>query len=417
MNFPASWLPISESSDFSLANLPFGIFSHASQPPRVGVAVGEYIIDMTAAAQLGVFDQAEVAVSVFEQSTLNALMNGGRAQASRLRTILQHELTTPNSTLHQAADRVLVRQKDAHMHLPVAIGDYTDFYSSLEHATNVGKLFRPEQPLMPNWKHLPVAYHGRASSVQVSGVPVRRPFGQVLPAGADAPVFIPTQALDYELELGFLIGKNSISGRPIRLEEAEDYIFGFVLVNDWSARDIQRWEYQPLGPFLSKNFATSISSWVVTYDALLPLRVFGPEQTPRPLPHLADEGAHNFSIQLEVAINPADAEPSIFCQTNARHLYWNVRQQIAHHTSSGCNLRVGDLLASGTISGPEPNGHGCLLEQTQAGKIPVNLQDGNQRIYLHDYDEVIMRGYGVQPQGRVGFGEVRAQILPANENP
>jgi fumarylacetoacetase len=369
---------------------------------------------MSAAAQLGVLARAEVAVSVFESPTLNALMALGRPVARQLREILQQELTQSNSALHKVADSVLVRQADARLHLPIAIGDYTDFYSSIEHATNVGKLFRPDNPLLPNWRHLPVAYHGRASSVVVSGTPIRRPGGQILPAGAEVPIFSPSRALDYELELGFVIGKNTRLGEPVTAGEAEEYIFGCVLVNDWSARDIQRWEYQPLGPFLSKNFATSISPWVVTLDALETFRVAGPPQEPAPLPYLQTSGDLNFDLNLSVAISTGTATETTVSRTNARYLYWNVRQQLAHHTATGCNLRVGDLLATGTISGPEEGSdyapNGCLLELTRGGQVPVQLVDGTTRTYLEDGDEVILRGYAEREGMRVGFGEVRGRI-------
>lgn len=409
----ASWLAIPPDSDFSAYNLPYGIFSRAGGNPGVGVAIGEWIIDLTAVAQLGLLSEWEGAVSVFEQNVLNDFIALGRPAWQRLRAILQQWLTDEESPLRAVADRVLVRQTEARMHLPVRIGDYTDFYSSLEHATNVGKLFRPDNPLMPNWKHLPVAYHGRASSVVISGTPVYRPQGQILPAGAEVPVFSPTRALDYELELGFIIGKDSALGRPVAADEAEEYLFGCVLVNDWSARDIQRWEYQPLGPFLSKNFATSISPWVVTLDALAPFRTEGPRQEPTPLPYLQTSDACNFDLELQVAIKSAGQPESTICRTNARYLYWNVGQQLAHHTITGCNLNIGDLIATGTISGPEEGSNGCLLELTQVGTRPVALKGGEQRTYLLDGDEVVMRGYASGAGYRVGFGEVRGKILPA----
>lgn len=408
MTQPASWLDIASDSDFSLRNLPFGIFSTATKSPGVGVAIGEWVIDLSEAARLGILGLGNKEVSIFQKPTLNDLMARGQTVARQIRGALQAQLTTTNSVLHRLADQVLVRQADAWMHLPVDIGDYTDFYSSLEHATNVGQLFRPDNPLMPNWKHLPVAYHGRASSIVVSGTPIRRPSGQALPSGATEPVLGPSQALDYELELGFIIGKSSALGVPVSTDEAEDYVFGCVLFNDWSARDIQRWEYQPLGPFLGKNFASSISPWVVTLDALDAFRVAGPEQNPTPLPYLKTLGALNFDLNLEVAIKPNASTETTVCRTNARHLYWNIRQQIAHHTVSGCNLRVGDLLATGTISGP--NSHGCLLELTEGGTKPVRLSDDSERTYLQDGDEVVMRGYAEGEGGRVGFGEVRGII-------
>ncbi len=433
MTHSSPWLEIAPDSDFSLHNLPFGIFSSKSEPPRVGVAIGEWIIDLAAAARFGVLHPSEVADAAYQQSTLNEFIALGRPVARKVRNILQEQLTQPDSVLHQFAEWILIRQADATMHLPVAIGDYTDFYSSLEHATNVGQLFRPDNPLLPNWKHLPVAYHGRASSIVVSRTPIRRPWGQILPAGATEPVFSPSQALDYELELGFIIGKNSALGVPISTDDAENYIFGCVLFNDWSARDIQRWEYQPLGPFLGKNFASSMSPWVVTLDALEAFRVAGPEQSPVPLPYLQTSGALNFDVNLEVAIKPNTvvcvptdlprrgsvgtqttetpnaATETTVCRTNARYIYWNIHQQIAHHTVSGCNLRVGDLLATGTISGPD--GRGCLLELTEGGTKPLRLSNGSERTYLQDGDEVVMRGCAERDGVRVGFGEVRGVIF------
>ncbi len=415
MTLPTPWLDIAPDSDFSLHNLPFGIFSNESEPPKVGVAIGEWIIDMSAATRLGVLHPSQVAETIYQESTLNAFMALGRTVVREIRSILQEQLSQTDSVLHRVADRVLIRQAEVTMHLPVAIGDYTDFYSSLEHATNVGKLFRPDNPLLPNWKYLPVAYHGRASSIVVSGTPIRRPGGQILPPNAEVPLFSPSQALDYELELGFIIGKNSELGWPITTNAAEDYVFGCVLVNDWSARDIQRWEYQPLGPFLSKNFATSISPWVVTLDALEAFRMTGPAQDPEPLPYLRISGALNFDLNLEVVIKPDEKSETTVCRTNARHLYWNIRQQIAHHTISGCNLRVGDLLATGTISGSD--GSGCLLELTEGGKNPVRLSDGTERKYLQDGDEVVMRGSAERDGVRVGFGEVRSTVLPLHPIP
>ncbi|HEV7348321.1 fumarylacetoacetase [Telluribacter sp.] len=424
---PPSWLPVSPDSDFSVYNLPYGIFSKGKEKARVGVALGEWILDLAAAAQLGLLSEWEGAVSVFEQEVLNEFIAQGRPAWQSLRKSLQRLVTEEESPLRAVADQVLVRQAEARMHLPVRIGDYTDFYSSLEHATNVGKLFRPDNPLMPNWKYLPVAYHGRASSIVVSGTPVHRPQGQILPAGAEVPVLSPTQALDFELELGYIIGKNSPLGSNVATSEAGDYVFGCVLVNDWSARDIQRWEYQPLGPFLSKNFATSISPWVVPMDALVPFQTEGPRQEPPPLPYLRTSGAFNLDLELEVALKPGELPESTLCQTNARYLYWNIRQQIAHHTVTGCNLSIGDLLATGTISGTGPGpsspglssrgSNGCLLELTKGGTSPVVIAGGGQRTYLLDGDEVIMRGFAHKNGLRVGFGEVRGKVLPALEQP
>ncbi|GAB2787036.1 fumarylacetoacetase [Rhabdobacter roseus] len=424
MTQATSWLAIPADSDFSFQNLPYGIFSTAaSEEKRVGVAIGTWIIDLAEAARLGLFHDWEAryaeAKLVFRQITLNAFIALGAAAHQALRQRLRQLLTEPEAGLRAGAEEVLVEQAAATLHLPVQIGDYTDFYSSQEHATNVGKLFRPDNPLLPNWKYLPVAYHGRASSIVVSGTPIRRPWGQVLSGEATVPVFEPTQALDFELELGFIIGKESRLGVPVPAAEAENYIFGLVLFNDWSARDIQRWEYQPLGPFLSKNFASSISPWVVPLAALEPFRVPGPVQDPAPLPYLQTTGALNFDLQLTVEIITSQSTPAVVTRTNARYLYWNIRQQVAHHTVTGCNLRVGDLLATGTISGGEgPDAHGCLLELTEGGRKPLQLPTGAARTYLLDGDEVVMRGWARTENSRVGFGEVRGKIVPsAYENP
>ncbi len=299
------------------------------------------------------------------------------------------------------------------MLMPVRVGNYTDFYSSIEHATNVGKMFRPDNPLLPNWRWLPVGYHGRASSVVVSGTPVRRPRGQILPAGGETPVFAPSRQLDFELEMAFVIGKDSVLGEPIPVDRAEEYIFGLVLFNDWSARDIQRWEYVPLGPFLGKNFASSVSPWVVPLEALKPFRVKGPKQTPAPLSYLQTRGAQNYNVMLEVAISAAEKSPqTIVSRSNTKYLYWSMAQQLAHHTVNGCNVCVGDLMASGTISGPDAGSYGSLLELTWGGKEPLRLNDGSSRSFLANGDRVTMRAHAEKDGIRVGFGEVSGVILP-----
>jgi fumarylacetoacetase len=309
----------------------------------------------------------------------------------------------------------LVPRGEAELLLPVEIGDYTDFYSSREHATNVGALFRgPENALPPNWLHLPIAYHGRASSVVAGGTDLRRPCGQIKPDDAPAPLFGPSRAVDFELEMGYFVGVGNELGEPIPVERAADHLFGMVLVNDWSARDIQKWEYVPLGPFLAKNFGTSISPWVVTLDALEPFRCAGPPQDPPPLAYLQSGGRRAYDIHLEVSLKSARmSEPAVVCRSNFRHLYWDVRQQTAHHTVGGCNLRTGDLLASGTISGPGPDARGCLLERTAGGKNPLSLPDGTTRRFLEDGDRVTLTGWCQGDGFRVGFGEVTGRLLPA----
>lgn len=300
------------------------------------------------------------------------------------------------------------------MLLPVEVGDYTDFYSSREHATNVGNMFRgKDNALMPNWLHLPVGYHGRASSIVVSGTPVRRPMGQQIPNDAEQPVFGPSKLLDFELEMGFVVGQSTKLGSRVDVAQAEEYIFGMMLFNDWSARDIQKWEYVPLGPFLGKSFASTISPWIVTLDALEPFRTAGPKQDPEPLPYLQLEGAHTFDINISMAIQPENGEEKTVCASNFKYLYWSMAQQLAHHTVNGCNLRVGDIMASGTISGPEASSYGSMLELTWRGSKPIAMPDGSERKFIHDGDTVTMCGYCERDGLRIGFGEAAGKVLPA----
>lgn len=401
---------IPENSDFSIHNIPFGIFSTEDRSPRVGVAVGEHILDLAAVAELDVFD---FNTAVLEKDTLNDFIALGKEITKRVRKNIQHWLQDDHSVL-AGKPELFVKQSEAQMHMPVYVGDYTDFYSSIEHATNVGKMFRdPDNALLPNWKHIPVGYHGRASSIIVSGQAIHRPKGQTLPNGADAPVFGPTQRLDFELEMGFICGKDTQLGDSVSTKEAEDYIFGLVLFNDWSARDIQKWEYVPLGPFLAKNFASSISPWVVTLEALEPFRVAGPTQEPKVLPYLEYEGAKNYDINLEVDITPNGGEANTICHSNFKFMYWNMAQQLAHHTVNGCNINVGDMMASGTISGKDENAYGSMLELAWMGTKPVQLKDGSERKFILDGDTVTMRGYAEKDGKRVGFGEVSTKVLPA----
>lgn len=408
-----SWLAVSPDSDFSIHNLPFGIFSAKTKSPGIGVAIGEWIIDLAAVNNLGFFDEFNLDTSIFRKDSLNDFIASGKKVTAGIRLILQKLLTDIESPLKEFAWHILVKQEDAVMHMPVKVGDYTDFYSSEEHATAVGRLYRHDNPLLPNWKHMPVAYHGRASSIVVSGTPVYRPQGQFNSGQLENPVFGSTQYLDFELELGFVVGKNAKMGKPVSVSEAEDYIFGAVLFNDWSARDIQRWEYQPLGPFTSKNFASSISPWIVTLEALEPFRIAGPDQLPEPLPYLRTSGLKNFDINLSASIKPQGFDEIIITETNARHLYWNIGQQTAHHTITGCNLNIGDILATGTISATGPKGAGCLLELTQGNKKILNLAPGLSRTFLEDGDELILRGFAEKNSMRVGFGEVRGIIKPS----
>lgn len=418
-----SFLPVLPNSHFPIQNLPYGVFKpRAGGNPRVGVAIGAYVLDLDVLHDAGFFSHTIFAShNPFNQSSLNALMALGRDAWREGRATIQNLLRAETSTLRDNAalrERALVRQSDAEMLMPVQVGDYTDFYSSREHATNLGTMFRgAENALPPNWLHLPIAYHGRASSLVLSGTEIRRPRGQIKPPDSAAPIFSATRALDFELEMGFFIGGGNALGEPIPVERAEEHIFGLVLVNDWSARDIQTWEYQPLGPFLAKNFATTISPWVVTLDALEPFRCASPTQSPTPLPYLQSSG-ETFDIQLRVDLQTARMdERATICESNFRHLYWNMAQQLAHHTVNGCNLRTGDLLASGTISGPTPNSYGSLLELAWRGARPIQLTNGETRSWLQDGDQVTMTAWCQGDGYRVGFGECSGIILAAYDEP
>jgi fumarylacetoacetase len=395
--------------DFSIHNLPWGIFSLPGETPRVGVAYLDQIIDMTVVAEMGLF---HFDTSVFYEDHLNPFISLGKEVTSGARTLVQRWLEE-DSALTKYPD-AFVPQAVATMHMPMRVGDYTDFYSSIEHATNVGKLFRdPENALLPNWRHLPVGYHGRASSIIVSGVDIHRPKGQVKPNTADTPIFQPSARLDFELEMGFVIGKESELGDSISTSQAPDYIFGLVLFNDWSARDIQKWEYVPLGPFLGKSFASSVAPWIVPLEALEPFRVAGPTQDPEVLDYLKSEGNHNYDVKLEVTLTPEGGKEQVISKSNFGYMYWNMPQQLAHHTVNGCNVRVGDLMASGTISGKDESSYGSMLEISQGGRKPIELEDGVTRTFIEDHDTVTMRGYAEKDGIRVGFGEVTAKILPA----
>ncbi|MEW9670219.1 fumarylacetoacetase [Ammoniphilus sp. 3BR4] len=415
-----SFIEVASHSHFPIQNLPYGVFRpRTGGAPRVGVAIGDYVLDLAALDEAGHFRSTAVAgKEVFHQPTLNAYMALGRPAWREVREQVQRLLSADEATLRDdqaLREAALFNQSEVQMLLPAHIGDYTDFYASKYHASNVGIMFRgKDNALMPNWTHLPVGYHGRASSVVLSGTDVRRPLGQMKPADATEPLFGPSRQLDYELEMGWLIGPGNAQGEQISVENAEEHIFGLVLVNDWSARDIQAWEYQPLGPFLSKNFATSISPWIVPIDALEPFRVEGPEQSPEPLPYLKQSRPSAFDIHLEVHLQGENmAESQRICTTNFHHLYWSMAQQIAHHTVGGCNLRTGDLLASGTISGPEKESRGCLLESTWRGAEPIQMSNGEQRVWIEDGDQLTITGWCEGDGYRIGFGEVNGRVLPA----
>ena len=409
-----SWLKVSSKSDFSIYNLPFGIFSTNKKNKRIGVAIGDHVIDLHACNSLDLFKDLHIESHVFKNSFLNNFIELGKGITSKVREILQSELTNDNSLIKHNSN-CIIPIDSVEMHLPVNIGDYTDFYSSIEHASNIGSMFRdPSNPLLPNWKHLPVGYHGRASSIIVSGKNIHRPKGQIMPLDSETPIFSSSNRVDFELEMGYIIGKNSPLGSSISTKNSQDYIFGKVLFNDWSARDIQKWEYVPLGPFLGKSFASSISPWVVTMEALDPFRVAGPIQEPNVLDYLKFDGLKNYDINLSVSITPEDSNiESIVCNSNFKYMYWNMNQQIAHHTVNGCNLNVGDMMASGTISGHTKDSYGSMLELSWGGKNPIELKDGSTRTFINDMDTVIMKGYCEKNNIRVGFGEVKSKILPA----
>lgn len=414
-----SFIEVDPQSHFPIQNLPYGVFRpNQTEAPRIGVAIGEYVLDLSALDAAGHFSQTGAAgKDVFRQPSLNSFMGLGSKVWKEVRAQIQLLLSEDEQSLRDnepLRKEAFFLQKDVEMILPAEIGDYTDFYASKEHATNVGIMFRgKENALMPNWTHLPVGYHGRASSVVISNTDVRRPQGQVKPPSAEQPVFGPCKQLDFELEMGWFIGSGNEQGQPVSIEDAEGKIFGLVLVNDWSARDIQAWEYQPLGPFLAKNFATTISPWVVPLEALEPFRVDGPKQEPQPLPYLQTPGAGAFDVNLEVYLQGENMEkPQRITESNFRYLYWSMAQQIAHHTVGGCNLRPGDLLASGTISGSEKKSRGSLLELAWRGAEPLQFENGEERVWLEDGDRLTMTGWCQGDGYRIGFGEVTSKILP-----
>ena len=405
-----SWIDIPQNSDFSIYNLPYGVFLR-DEKPTPGVAIGDSIVDLNAAAKVGVFAELSFDTSVFESDVLNEFIACGKEAWAELRDCLTTELTT-QGCLFEFKEKVVVNRIGTSMCMPVQVGDYTDFYSSIEHATNVGKMFRPDNPLLPNWKHIPVGYHGRASSIVVSGTPLTRPSGQMMPPDAEKPVFGKSKRMDLELEMGFIIGKSTALGEPINIDNAEEHIFGKVIFNDWSARDIQKWEYVPLGPFLGKNFGSSISPWIVTMAALEPFRCESVPQDPEVLPYLQYNGDKNFDINLEVGLTPEGDEETTIAKSNFKYMYWNMAQQLTHHTVNGCNVNVGDMMASGTISGKEKGSYGSMLELSWGGKETVELKNGKTRTFIEDGDTITIRAWCEKDGKRVGFGECSGKILP-----
>ena len=404
-----TWLDISSNSDFSIHNLPFGAFSHANRK-KLGVAIGDYIIDVSNFSQEKEFPFSEDEKYVFSQKTWNRFMQLGKEKHLILRGFLQDQLTSEGSCLAKNKSKYLVRQTEVEMLMPINIGDYTDFYSSLEHATNVGKMFRPDNPLLPNWKHIPVGYHGRSSSIVISGTNIIRPNGQTIVPGQESPIFGPSKRMDFELEMAFVVGKDTLLGETVSVQEAEDYIFGMLLFNDWSARDIQKWEYVPLGPFLGKNFASTVSPWIVTMEALHAFKTQGPKQD-KVLPYLQYSGKKSFDIHLEVGITPNGGNREIISRSNHKYLYWNIYQQLAHHTVNGCNIKAGDLMASGTISGPDKSSFGSMLELSWGGKEPIELSNGEKRTFIEDKDTISMRAWAEKEGIRIGFGDCVGQLL------
>lgn len=413
-----SWLKIDPNSDFTIHNIPFGIYKSANGSIQAGSALGDYVIDLNYLHAQFFFSDLELADDIFSHSTLNKFIGLGRKKTGAVRKRIIELFSEDNQEIQGNTEHInacRIPREDVEMLMPVQVPNYTDFYSSIEHATNVGTMFRdPDNALFPNWKHLPVGYHGRASSIIVSGQDIKRPKGQSKAPDADAPSFGPTKRLDFELEMAFITCKETSLGTSISTKEAEDAIFGFVLFNDWSARDVQVWEYVPLGPFLAKNFASSISPWIITLDALEQFKVAGPEQDPEVLPYLKYEGMKNFDINLEVSIKPENTEAMIVSRSNFKYMYWNICQQLAHHTVNGCNIEVGDMYASGTISGPTPDSYGSMLELAWKGTKPISMPDGSSRGFINDGDTVIMKGFAEKDGARIGFGAVSSKVLPAD---
>ncbi len=412
-----SWVEVPSNSDFPIQNIPFGVFKTESNPsPRICSAIGNYVIDLAILSDMSLFDDLDISPEVFRTDSLNPLMALGKAKNSAFRKRIVELLSESNVQHKEQSWHFLHPMEKVEMLLPVKIGDYTDFYSSMEHARNVGTMFRdPDNALLPNWKHIPVGYHGRASSIIVSGQDIHRPCGQTMPLDADAPVYGPTARLDFELEMAFVIGQSTDLGDTVSTEQAEDYIFGLSLFNDWSARDIQKWEYVPLGPFLGKSFASTMAPWIITLDALEPFRVAGPVQDPPVLPYLEYPGDKNYDISLNVEIETESGDKKSVCASNFKYMYWNMSQQLAHHTVNGCNINVGDVCASGTISGPEPGSFGSMLEIAWKGTKPVQMPDGTERKFIHDGDTVRMTGHCEKDGLRIGFGEATAKVLPVKK--
>ncbi|RLD66257.1 MAG: fumarylacetoacetase [Bacteroidetes bacterium] len=413
-----SWIEVDSNSDFPIQNIPFGVFrTKLGGDGRCATRIGDCVIDLSELASLGYFDDLKFDISVFFREKLNSFIALGKDITNAVRNRIAEIFSLSNEDLqHNTSNRMLVMFKleEVDMLLPIEIGDYTDFYSSIEHATNVGRMFRdPENALLPNWKHIPVGYHGRSSSIVVSGTNIYRPKGQVKPNDTTEPLFTASRLMDFELEMAFVTGRKSELGDSITVDKADEYIFGMMIFDDLSARDIQKWEYVPLGPFLGKSFGSVLSPWVVTMEALQPFRVSGPNQEPKVLPYLEFEGNRNYDINLEVYLQPEGGNPNKISQSNHKYLYWNMAQQLAHQTVNGCNINVGDLYASGTISGPTEDSYGSMLELSWGGKKTIILDDGEERKFINDNDTIIMKAFAEKDGMRIGFGECITKILPA----
>ena len=412
-----SWLKVEKGCDFPIQNIPFGVFITKDDIITIGTRIGEYAIDLGAFHQLGYFDDVPLTDDMFMQDSLNDFISDGRKTWRLVRNKIAEVFDAENPRLRdneKHKEIIIFNLDEVEMLLPISVGDYTDFYSSKEHATNVGVMFRgKDNALMPNWLHMPIGYHGRSSSVVVSGTPIHRPYGQSLPKGETTPVFGPSRSLDMEVETAFITTDANNLGEQISIDEAGEYIFGMVLLNDWSARDIQKWEYVPLGPFLGKNFASTISPWIVTMDALEPFRCESPKQELSPLPYLKQKTTNNsFDIKLRAALETENGELTEICKTNFKYLYWTMEQQLAHHSVNGCNVRSGDLMGSGTISGPTKDSYGSMLELSWSGKEQITLKDGTNRVFFNDGDNVILRGYCKNDEVSIGFGKCTGKILP-----
>ncbi len=414
-----SWLPVEGDSDFPIQNIPFGVFLTKEDVVTIGTRIGDYAIDLAALQQLGYFEGIPLTDDIFMQDSLNDFITDGQTTWRLVRNRIADIFDIENKKLQKNEKHreiAIFKMDEVEMLLPVEIGDYTDFYSSKDHATNVGTMFRdPDNALLPNWLHIPVGYHGRASSIVVSGTKIRRPLGQTMPQGASQPVFGPSKLLDFEVEMGFITADANKLGKPIDIKDAKNHIFGMVLLNDWSARDIQKWEYVPLGPFLAKNFASTISPWIVTLDALEPFKTAGPVQDPQPLPYLNEEGEQSYDILIETSIKPRKQKETLVSTTNFKNLYWSISQQLAHQSVNGCNVRSGDLYGSGTISGKEKSSYGSMLELTWKGTEPLTMSDGTERKFIQDGDTVIMRAHCQNEHLRIGFGECVGRIKKARK--